>query len=119
MNVNGSDVRRISFGDAKYSQPVWSPRGDLIAFTKREFGGNDVFYIGVMDPDGGNERTIATGWLVESPCWSTNGRYLIFSKEAKANNKSNIYMVDLTGRNIRLIPTPRNAFDGAWSPLLK
>ena len=41
----GSNVKRISFGKGLYGTPVWSPRGDLIAFTK-VFSGR--FYIGVM-----------------------------------------------------------------------
>ena len=35
MNADGSGVRRISFGHGRYATPVWSPRGDLIAFTKQ------------------------------------------------------------------------------------
>ena len=34
MDANGNNVRRISFGTGSYSTPVWSPRGDYIAFTK-------------------------------------------------------------------------------------
>ena len=34
MGVNGGQPRRISFGGGNYGSPVWSPRGDLIAFTK-------------------------------------------------------------------------------------
>ena len=34
MNADGADVQRISFGEGRYGTPVWSPRGDLIAFTK-------------------------------------------------------------------------------------
>ena len=33
MNADGGDVQRISFGEGRYGTPVWSPRGDLIAFT--------------------------------------------------------------------------------------
>ena len=47
MNADGGDIHRISFGDGKYGTPVWSPRGDLIAFTKIDGG---QFYIGVMHP---------------------------------------------------------------------
>jgi TolB protein len=120
MNTMGTDVRRISFGDGKYSQPVWSPRGDLIAFTKQErVQGVPYFYIGVMAPDGTGERMIADGWLVEAPCWSANGRYLIFSKQNSVRDKSSLYMVDLTGYNLRPINTPKEAQDGAWSPLLQ
>eukprot|EP01037_Dinobryon_pediforme_P016432 gene16432-16610_t len=62
MDINGGNVRRISFDKGKYSQPVWSPRGDLIAFTK-QIGGQ--FYIGVIGPEGTGERLIAEGYLVE------------------------------------------------------
>ena len=34
MNSDGRNVKRISFGNGLYGTPVWSPRGDLIAFTK-------------------------------------------------------------------------------------
>ena len=34
MNLKTKKTKRISFGSGKYATPVWSPRGDLIAFTK-------------------------------------------------------------------------------------
>ena len=34
MSANGGEARRISFGEGRYATPVWSPRGDNIAFTK-------------------------------------------------------------------------------------
>jgi len=49
MRSDGSNVKRITFGKGLYGTPVWSPRGDLIAFTKVNRGN---FYIGVMRPDG-------------------------------------------------------------------
>ena len=39
MRRDGSDVRRITFGKGRYGTPVWSPRGDLIAFTKSHQAG--------------------------------------------------------------------------------
>ena len=38
MNADGSNQHRISFGDGRNGTPVWSPRGDLIAFTKQAGG---------------------------------------------------------------------------------
>ena len=34
MNADGSGQQRISFGGGRFATPEWSPRGDLIAFTK-------------------------------------------------------------------------------------
>jgi TolB protein len=116
MDRNGGNVRRISFGEGKYSQPAWSPRGDLIAFTKKV---GPHFYIGVMNVDGSNERLIAEGHLVEAASWAPNGRVLLFTKESGGKkNSSRLYAVDLTGRNQRIIKTPRDSSDGAWSRLL-
>lgn len=115
MDVDGSNVRRISFGKGRYFQPVWSPRGDLIAFTKQVEG---TFYIGVISPEGTGERLIAQGYLVESPTWSPNGRYIMYSRSGSIMDKSQIDMIDLTGRNRRRIPTKMGATDGCWSPLL-
>ena len=58
MNADGSNQRRISFGGGGYATPEWSPRGDLIAFTKT--GG---FRIGVMTPDGSGERILTGGGM--------------------------------------------------------
>ena len=119
MNADGSDVHRISFGTGRYATPVWSTRGDYIAFTKMA---NGQFYIGVMYPDGSGERLLASGYLVEGPTWSPNGRVLMYFRQDKGNSRSNapvkLYSIDLTGYNERMIVTPAEASDPAWSPLL-
>lgn len=119
MNADGSDVKRISFGNGRYATPVWSPRGDYIAFTKMAGG---QFYIGVMYPDGSGERLLASGYLVEGPTWSPNGRVLMYFRQDKGTARKNapvkLYTIDVTGYNERLVVTPAEASDPAWSPLL-
>jgi len=119
MNADGSDVKRISFGDGRYGTPVWSPRGDLIAFTKMSGG---QFYIGVMRTDGSGERVLTQSYLDEGPTWSPNGRVIMFHRQAQSTRtqagRVRLYSVDLTGNNLREMPTPMDASDPAWSPLL-
>ncbi len=115
MNANGSGVKRISFGDGNYSTPVWSPRGDLIAFTKQYRG---RFHIGLMRPDGSGERLITESWLDEGPTWAPNGRVIMFTRQTSGSARSQLYSVDVTGRNLRRVVTPLEASDPAWSPLL-
>ncbi len=116
MGAKGGNAKRISFGKGRYSAPVWSPRGDKIAFVKSHKG---KFSIGVMNPDGSGERILTESYLDESPTWSPNGRVIIFSRESRGQRGGvELYSVDLTGRNLRKVPTPGNASDPAWSPLL-
>lgn len=116
MDSGGGNVKRISFGDGRYANPVWSPRGDLIAFTKMLRG---QFYIGVMRPDGSGERLITQAYHVEGPSWSPNGRVLTYFKESPGRNgkSSRVYTIDITGYNERVLPTPQDGSDPAWSPL--
>ena len=119
MNADGSDIKRITYSGGRYATPVWSPRGDYIAFTKMAGG---QFYIGVMFPDGSGERLLASGWLVEGPTWSPNGRVLMYFRQEPGSSRSNapvkLYSIDLTGYNERMMVTPGEGSDPAWSPLL-
>jgi TolB protein len=108
MNADGSGQRRISFGGGGYATPVWSPRGDLIAFTKT--GG---FRIGVMNTDGGNER-ILTSSGGEGPTWAPNGRAIMFTRGLSSGQ---LWYVDVASGATRRVPTPLGGSDPAWSPL--
>ncbi|NDR55971.1 Tol-Pal system beta propeller repeat protein TolB [Aliiruegeria sabulilitoris] len=116
MSARGGEAKRISFGEGRYGTPVWSPRGDLIAFTKQHGG---RFHIGVMRTDGSEERLLTASFLDEGPTWSPNGRVIMFTRQsAGAGGQPSLYSVDITGRNLRRVPTPGAASDPAWSPLL-
>jgi len=113
MNADGSSARRLSSGGGRYSTPVWSPRGDYIAFTKE----TGDFHIGVMRPDGSEERLLTTSYLDEGPTWAPNGRVLMFFRETRGGDPR-LWTVDLAGRVLRSSAYPGAASDPAWSPLL-
>lgn len=113
MNADGSNQRRISFGGGRCATPEWSPRGDQIAFTNAS-----TFNISVMNPSGGGVRTLTNGWQDEAPTWAPNGRVIQFFRTERNTGKAALYQVDLTGRNERRLPTPVDASDPAWGPIL-
>ena len=117
MSAGGGGGTRISFGSGSYGTPVWSPKGDLIAFTKQQGG---RFHIGVMRPDGSDERLLTTSFLDEGPTFSPNGRVLMFYRESPgARGTAQVMSIDVTGVNLRRAPTNGSASDPAWSPLRK
>ena len=121
MGAGGGGARRISYGRGRYATPVWSPRGDLIAFTRLSGNG---FAIGVMRPDGSGERILSESFSVEGPTFCPNGRVLMFFRESPARDRSGsgygsrLVSIDITGFNERVVGTPTDASDPAWSPLL-
>src|SRR5690606_116836 len=113
----GSDTAcRITFGEGRYNEPIWSPRGDWIAFTNQSGG---RWSIGVVRPDGTGERRLTESFQDEAPSWSPNGRVIVFSRTAGPGAGPKLWSVDLTGRNLRRLPTPGDASHPAWSPILK
>ena len=114
MNADGTNQRRISFGGGRCATPEWSPRGDQIAFTR--IAGD--FNIAVMSPSGGNVRTLTRGWQDEAPTWAPNGRIIQFFRTQRNTGDTSLWQVDLTGENERRLPTPVDASDPAWGPIL-
>lgn len=118
--LDTGEVRRISRGQGSYATPVWSPTGEWIAFTKRQ--GED-FHIGIMRPDGTDERLLTSGFVAESPTWAPNGRLLAYYKQEPTQQGDSVqtalYAVDLFTYQERLVMTPNDASDPAWSPRLR
>jgi TolB protein len=80
--------------------------------------------MGVMRPDGSGERILSEGWKMEAPSFAPNGRMLVFGRETRATDSrgggfsARIHTIDIAGFNERPLPTPTDATDPTWSPLL-
>jgi len=114
MNADGSDQQRLSFFGGRAATPEWSPRGDQIAFT--HITGD--FRVAVMNTNGRNIRYLTNSWQDEAPTWAPNGRIVQFFRTERNSGSTGLWQVDLTGENERRLPTPVDASDPAWGPIL-
>ena len=81
--------------------------------------GGGEFRLGVMTPSGGGVRMLTNSWQDEAPTWSPNGRVLQFFRTSPGRDgKSSLWQVDLTGVNMRRLPTPQDGSDPSWGPVL-
>jgi Tol biopolymer transport system component len=73
--TDGSEAHPITFETdpaISIGVPVWSPRGDLIAFVRAHTGQASLW---VIRPDGRGLRQIVRGW---APHWSVDGHWLYY-----------------------------------------
>ena len=114
MDADGANQKRITFMGGRAATPEWSPRGDQIAFT--HMAGD--FNVAVVNPQGGGYKRLTRGWQDEAPTWAPNGRILQFFRTERGTGRTGLWQVDLTGENERRLPTPVDASDPAWGPIL-
>jgi TolB protein len=110
-DTSGGEGTRISFSPGRYDNPIWSPRGDLIAFTRQQ---GNTFYIGVMHPDGSGERMLDSGFLLEGPTWCPNGREIMYTCQPSSNGKVGLCSIDIVGVNKRKINLPGEGSYPTW-----
>ena len=85
MNADGTEQTKMA-GDSlwKWAGAAWSPDGAKLAFTlARRHGCCDTSWVGIMDGDGTNLRTVYSAPAVSGfgspPDWSPDGAMLAFS----------------------------------------
>ncbi len=92
---NPRGVQEIQITHGQDTNPVWSPKGDLIAFNRP---GNDDLDIWVVSPDGEDERVLYYMDGTETSFeWSPDGRRLVFVSDQDGNRE--IYLVDTDGED--------------------
>lgn len=110
VNADGSDLDRLTEGDAFDFHAVWSPDGSRIAFA-REMEGEPP-QIWVMDADGSNQiQLTALEAGAVQPDWSPNGMSIAF------DSAEDIFVMDADGTDVfQVTADPAVEFGPAWSP---
>ncbi len=111
--MSGKEERLTGFGEDKYNtSPSWSSL-NRIAFVSMNEGHFDIF---TMDMDGNRlTRLTDNQGNNEEPCWSPDGRYIVFSSDRDGPYR--LYIMNANGQNQRKI----TFFDGdhtspSWAP---
>ncbi len=101
---NPTGVNLIELTDGPDSNPVWSPKGDRIAFLRDMGEGRDLFVLRPTKSDDWAEDTdeeaVAHSEYDEtSPSWSADGRRLAFV--VRYDDQSEIFTVRVDGEDIQ------------------
>jgi Tol biopolymer transport system component len=114
MNLDGSDLKRLTNNPDNDTEPAWSPDGKRIAFV-REHGYESSVY--VMNADGSNVVLRSTDRFSTSPAWSPDGKKIAYA--GLVNGQYAILITDVDGVWDSPVavghPTGWNA-EPAWTP---
>lgn len=114
MNVDGSDVKRLTNNPAHDQGPSWSPSGDRLAFGSDRTGNEDIH---VMNSDGTNVRQITTSSAYERvPNWHPTQDKIAYS--CRRGDDLDICVTDLnTNTEVNLTQdSPGDDAVASWSP---
>lgn len=113
MDVNGSDVRRLTHSSTDDLGPVWSPDGKWIVF--RSFRGDSV-QLEAIRPDGSERYVVSDRKDIGWPRISPDGKRIAFQSSDETGAKT-ILTLNLDGRDLRTVPTGLDRpWDPVWSP---
>ncbi len=121
MAIDGSDIKRVTFGGVFNSSPAWSPDGKRIAFAGQDDGNFDIF---LMDVSGQNISRVtkakkANGKAAdnEDPHFSPDGRFIVYTSNRTGKNQ--IYFSTVDGlEERRVTQDSHNYFKPKWSTFL-
>jgi TolB protein len=100
MNMEGTDVQRLSAGTGEATNPSWSPDGTHIAFawTKGfEPGNYNIFVMDVITRD--TVQLTANEGRNENPCWAPDGAHIVYASKRGAQSQIWVMNADGTGKH--------------------
>ncbi|MEK6554408.1 MAG: translocation protein TolB, partial [Bdellovibrionota bacterium] len=130
MNIDGSNVKQITFAGFYNATPTWSPDGTKIAFAGVDKGKDSgdgrtgAFDIFLINADGTGLKRLTSAkkpngvWANnEAPTFAPDGQRVLFVSDRTIN--SQLYMVNIDGTNERRITYDKRFYSKPkWGPAL-
>jgi len=114
LDVENSNVMRLTQGESNSFAGPWSPDGTRIVYTVYGLTNSSI---AVINADGSGQTILSEiqGSDEGFPDWSPDGQRIAFTSRRDGNNE--IYLMNADGSNpVRLTDQPGDDFAPSWSP---
>jgi uncharacterized repeat protein (TIGR01451 family) len=110
VNSDGTNPRRLTHNPGIDGQPMWSPDGTKITFTRAEASGEAGRYaIFLMNADGSDVTRLTDYRGHEWPAFSPDGSKLVYM--SRRDGETELYMINVDGSNERSITRRAAGYD--------
>lgn len=125
-NITGTDEMRLTDSSTNESYPVWSPDGNLIAYSvsKGEWNSPEsgsTYEIYIMNADGTEKQQLTDNNAGDgTPRWSPDGSMIAFSSDRTETEHYEVFVMNVDGTNIKQVthtPTGTRAINPVWRPV--
>ena len=112
MDADGKNQTALTTKGENW-KPAFSRDGKKIAFVSNRDGNEEIY---VMDSDGSNQQNVTKDPAYDGdPCFSPDGQKIAFHSN-REDNKFQIYVIDITGRNPkRMSRSYTDDYGAAWT----
>jgi serine/threonine protein kinase len=114
LNLDRAGAVRLTTNPLPEIAPVWSPRGDRIAFGRASGSGFDLYQLLI---DGGEEPLLKSAESKQATDWSRDGRYVLY-RALNAATGWDVWALPLGGdrKPFPLMQSPFDERDAQFSP---
>src|SRR5438105_8858213 len=114
MNADGSDVTQLTHNNVHEFDPIWSPNGKRILFSRLTENGD--FELVVINADGTGETQLTNNAVNDfAGAWSPDGKQIAFAREVEGED-AEIFIMNVDGSDTRqLTNNTFRDFVTSWS----
>lgn len=96
-------------------EAAWSPDARTIAYIHNEQLNPLLSGIYLIDTNGNNKRLLKSGYICNSPDWSPDGNWIVFTESFFDSSKSQLYKIKSNGDSLTQLTFKDENINPSWS----